>query len=79
MQTLPLLRAAMSIKKATNEALALAAGVSPRTVGHARRGGAIRTCLAEYICQALHSREFSRDNRGRRAVCQSTTPKTPQQ
>lgn len=68
MKRLPLLRVVMRLKGASNDALALAAGVSVRTVGHARRGGEIRPHLADCICQAPHDREFQRDNRGRRAA-----------
>lgn len=49
MVTLPLLDVAMWLCKASNEALAVASGVSCRTIGSARRKKPIRKILADTI------------------------------
>lgn len=64
----PFIRSSMKLMGASNEALAIASGLSTCTVAHARTGREIRSELACCICQALHDREFKRDNRGRKAA-----------
>lgn len=64
---LPLLRPLMRMKGATNETLAIAAGVAPRTVDRARRGHPVQVGTADLISQAIAERTFQRDNRGRKA------------
>jgi DNA-binding Xre family transcriptional regulator len=58
-KSLPLLNTVMRLERATNEALAQAAGVSTRSVCKARAGKPIRINLADCICQALYEREFN--------------------
>jgi len=64
--TLPRLDATMRNCKASNEALALASGVSCKTIGSARTGKAIRYGLAATIEQTLHERSFEYQKRGRK-------------
>lgn len=67
-KSLPLLNTVMRLKRATNEALAQAAGVSTRSVCKARTGEPIRIHLADCICQALYERDFSYQKRGRKTT-----------
>ena len=55
---LPLLNVVMRVKRASNESLAAASGVSARTIGSARCGKPIRSFLAELISQALYHGDF---------------------